>query len=648
MALKFFRRYSRDQLQVFMSVLMVVFLIGDAIGRGIRRASAADVEIGEVYGHPVHLSDLRIVAEDARTAQRFGLPAPTVFAERDVLRSLGLYLLAEEARQAGIIVGEDHVRELLRAQQVPAVAVERECRRANRNINAFYRALGRLVAVNVLFRLQAEAALSESLPRLERAFRDAQEQARVLISVIPVDGLLDDVPDPTEEEMQAFFEQAHDRFTEHTDEELRFGYRQPDRIRLEYLTVDPQRIVEQVLISDKQARRFFEENQDRYWRALQEQAGDQGPVLPPTYEEVRDRVRAEYRLVKAISEARQLVSQMQGDALRPWENLKPGESPPADKIVAFRALRDRYSERYEVILRETGWVTREGFAGLPGLGAARYTVGQQAFPAVDLAFHVEGLVDAEAAADDDPLPLLRVNEPAPLVWTMRPDASGRPAPYQAFLFRVTQVQPSGPPESLDQVRQQVRADLRLVKAFERAGQLAEQLAAKAREVGLREAVEQAEDLRALLRDPAETVATTMPTTAATQRYLKMLQPYEPSQFGRQPTNLLNIGVAPRLHERVFEAAEQNPQPDKPLVLVVPLAGARRWAVVQVLGLKPLYEGEFQNQRRNLEQQEMTQAALTFFQAWCDIDNIRRRTHYIAKQPLVSEDEPNQDKAGTTP
>jgi hypothetical protein len=639
---RIFRKYSRVLLLVFMSLLLVVFLIGDVISRAKYSHAAQDFEIGEAFGKPVYLSQTHRAEADFELAGQLGLGTPPI-SDDPQKRNLAMYLLLEEARHAGVRVGRDQIIESFRNTPGASEVLSRIRQRTGYSLNAIYDSLARVRAVVVLANYQLRAAGGASLPELEHAYRERNQEARVLVSVIDCKPLLSHVPEPTEEELQIHFEEAKDRAAEPTEEDLKFGYRIPDRVQVEYLSVDPAQIQDSVHVSRKECENYYRENQHKYVRTLEDTSPfaideDRPQQVPMDYEEVEDRVREDCRKAKAIREAQALVNDIQQEALRPWVNAPLGQDgvrqPPDDALVPFTELQRKFSSEYPVIYKKTELVTEAELRREPGLGRAMVFVDRRPVRAPTLAFRIQGLTTFDA---DDPTPVLRLNEPSPvLLETRRTDRAADPEPYQAYVFRVIRVEPSGPPASLDDVRERVVSDVKRSKAFEWAAEKAHALAEHARQVGLKQAVAEAEDLKALLSD-AEESSTTQPATApTTDRYLRMLEPFEPEQFFRKPRRPIDgVGLAPNLHERVFALADEGgsdaAEPHR--VVAVPLARAFRWVVAELLEVKPIYRGDFEMKREELEQETIRTQLQMFYEKWFSSENILSRTGYIpANEP----------------
>ena len=636
---KFFRRNSRLFLLVFMAVLMIVFVIGDVINNAANSVDRFDETVGSVWGREVKLTQTRRARADATLAANLGLNVPGVIANSDLDRNLGLYLLQQEAARMGVRIGEEHVRALLRSQRIPDDVFTAVRQRTGHSRAAAFDALGRMLSAAVLFQIQTEAIFGESLPTVEHEYQRTTQSAEVQLSVIDSGAFLENVEPPTEAELQAEFDAGRDRFDDHQAGELRFGYRLPDRVRIEYVTVDPEQIVESVTISEKDALRYYEENATRYRKRADsalDLPGAEPQMIQQTYEEVRETVRETVRTLEAIQEAQKIVNAIQQDARRPWDNAPKAPdgtrlAPPVEKQLSLAALRDKYAGKYPIQVETTDWLTQEDLVSIPNLGRATCVVDRQAFGVVDAVLHVDPLVSPD---DASALPVLHLGEPGPVLINTRFAPSGRTEPYQAFAFRVLEVAPSAPPASLDEVRDKVVQNVKRAKAQQTAGDYAEQIAEQARRDGLEQAVADAEDLRALLTAADE--------AADADTYTREFSVYQPPRFFRTPERIRNVGTSQQLHEQVFAAAEQAGPIENP-VLALPVADGTKWVVVQVQGLKPLYQGEFDSRKAQLAQQNAFLQGMDFRRRWFDIASIRQRTGFVDARPAsASKDESDED------
>ncbi len=643
---KFMRKNSRMLIMVFMSLLLIAFLVPQSItsmrGRGMRKA-----RIGTAFGEVVTNYDVMETNADLDLLSTSGVLQVRVPPDR----VLDFHLLIKEAEHAGVRVGRDEVRKMLIEAGVTDRVLNRLQRRTSRGYDEIFDIMGRWFAVQRLQGMQ-QRAVASSLVREEANYRAQTQEAETRIAVIDDDAFLDQLPEPTEEQLQAFFEECKARTTAHTTDELVFGYLRPDRVKLEYLTVDSQKIKSEVKIKSVKVKQYFEENAAKYTKPdpLAAQPAGQPRRVSMTYDEARDQVREDYRAARAFELAQSLVNEMYTEAHRPWSGAADEDGfvePPAE-IVSFPEFQDRYSSRFAVEYGSTDLVSSEELRRIANLGGASLSMGPGAFvPVHQLAMRAKGLYDRE----DDPnrgVPTLSVMEPAPVVFTRTFDyQTSRRTPIQAYLFRVTEVSPSAPPDSLDDVRERLIADWKMVQAHEVARQHAEALAAAAREMGLEAAVQQASELKQKLE--AAEVAATQPAGGARRtkpQYVRDLGPFTPGRaLTRRYPYLERVGVVSEtFNAAVFALADAPATGSAPAhqVACLPVASESKWVVVELNEIKPLYAGAFEQQLARSARQSRDMALSLFGADWFDGDSIKRRTGFVYEPGR----EPKQQAAAT--
>ena len=640
---KVFRKYNRILLMIFMSLLLVVFLVGDVIGRAARSSSQSSRKVGQAFGLTIDTSALQRSQSDMNVARQLGFP-PLLPAE-DAVAEL---LLIEEARQAGIRVSRERAQQEISRRGVDEGHMDVVRKQSGRSLVSIYDAVGSWLAAAQLFQVQYEA-LGDSLPRLEQEYQKTTQEAVVKLSVIDAQAFTSLVEEPTEAELQDHFEAGKDRDTEHADDELRFGYLLHERVRIEYLTVDPNAIRDQISVREAERKRYYQQNKQKYItyvpRATTQPAQPGQSAFKQvlqTYEQASERVREDCRTAKAIQSAARAVSDIRREANQPWASGKLGDDgyravPPSDRIVSFEALRDKYSSRFPVEHHKTELLNKAGLAALSGIGRAVYDSGRQRQPASEMALRIKGLF---TPPEDDTLPVLNPDEPSALMMSLQYNPiTRRQEAYQAYLFRVVGIAPSGPPASLDEVREQVVKDVRLVKALRMAERHAQWLAEQAREVGLEDAVEEAAELKELLRiaeapASAPSSAPALPVQPAS-RFTRALGPNAPrGKFTRSPSWMQDVGLSQKLHDAVFALPEAAPQGGAAhRIATVQLAKDQKWIVVQLEEVKPIYAGAFEKQRDALRRSSaMRQVQSLLWQSWYDPENIKRRTGFVPIDP----------------
>jgi hypothetical protein len=660
---KFFRRYSRTLLMVFMSLLLVVFLVGPVLQNMTRKPRDQKMVIGHSMYGDVYNSDLAAASADQEDLAQLG------FSRVGIVKPLELRLLMQEAQRMGVHVGREEAGAML-AQMGPADQVQQRIalvqRRTHRSLDGLYKLVGQWLAVVEVLNMQAEA-LDESAPRTEMAYRDARQKADIQLSVIDSRAFVSRVPDPTEQELQAFFEANKDRFPAHTDDKLEFGYRLPDRVRIEYVTIDPKSLEPKIHARERELERFFQEHAHNYTKTVAaESPSTTRPTqttVPMTFEEARDKVRQDYIAARAVEEAQRLMNQIHDSVYRPWQAQRPDEQgfrpAPKEALVSFADLHDQFADRAQIIYKQTSLMSLEELQNyfddrpdfLKQAGdqfpspEPMYIEGTNKLPASELAFRVKGLYKPEA---DDRLPVLNLLEPSPVINTRQPAPGAQPrrgsrtpeVPYQPYMFRVVQAEPSGPPASLDQVREQVRSDYELMKAHAAAGEYARQLAEIARSEGLAAAAVQATELKQILSG-AEPSPMLDPDAAASESpYVKEFGPAAPLEPVTRMSSRIGqyLSDSGKLPHEIFQAiADRAPESAPAHVVVVDdVAKLFKWAVVEVDGLKPIYRGEFEQQRARLQGRDSELVSReVLFDGWLDPENIHLRNGFTYTTPAAT-------------
>lgn len=646
---KFFRRYSRILLMVFMSLLLVVFLIGDQLQTCAERRNELQIQLGTAFGDSVSTRDI----ESARAKQQ--LLGRMGFREVQGLDSLNYYLLTQEARRLGVVIGEEQVKQAvqdrLRMQGVdPAQQLRLAQQASNRSYGDMYAAAGEWMAVMQAVSSQA-AALGESLPRAETEYRDWRQQAEAQLSVIDAHALAPFVAAPSEAELQAFYEERKGRYTAHTEDDLSFGYQQPDRVQIEYITVRPEELADRVRVRPREREEFFEAHRQNYTKTVtipttQPGEAPQQERVPMTYEEAEDQVREDARLDKAVREAQRLVNVLRDEAFNPWRQQPRDEAGfheplPEANTVSLEALRDRYAGEAPVRFARSEMLGPDELEGFfdprpeffreqLGSEVPMYFEGGMTVPASELALRVAGIY---TPTKDDTLPLLQIGEPSPVLLTEKTNRATRQRePYQAYFFRVVAIKPEGPPESLDAVREQVLEDYRLKTAMELAGEYAQQIAARAKEVGLEIAVAEAQELKQRLEQADEQFAPTASfDPEQPPQFAKVLGPYMPSPpLTRARTTVQWVGETTNVPETAFELMDDPgmqeagaPYPVK----AVKVADQFKWVVVQLKEIKPLYAGQFDRRMWMQRGMQPGQQQLQFLFEWIAPDNLYARVDY---------------------
>ncbi|MBW7905090.1 MAG: hypothetical protein LC135_06410 [Phycisphaerae bacterium] len=634
---KFFRKYSRVLVLTFMSLLLVVFLIEPVLTYA-RRTEHHDRVLGEAFGQRLSVSQVNEAGNEMRVAGMFGFNVqPLLIGADDLDANLHAYLLVEEARRMGITVAHSDVQELLRQRQIGDEMLDAVRKRTGRSLSSIYDCIGRYIAALQAFEHQAYG-VAQSLPRAEEVYQAQLQHADVRLSVLDARAFMSRVPEPSEQELSEYFEAAKNRRTQHSDDRLEFGYHMMNRARIEYLTIDPAKLEGRVVASLRESAAYFERHKDFYIRTLLGPQAATQPASSITFESLpqaaRDRIREDRTKVKLGEEAQRLMNDVHDYADRAWRDQPRDEQgyrqpPPAEQTLSFKDVREHFAAQTPIEYGETDLIELRMLQSMPGLGTASYLVGRQTMSVWMLTARTKGLYQPER---NETMPLLVVGEPGPVMVDHRPDPTDprQRIPYQAYVFRVVEIVPEGPPRSIEEVRGRLVAEWRLTRAFELARAAAEKLAEQARGVGLEAAVQQSVELLATLEaaEPAR-LGTKLHSDwpePLIKPYREALGPFAEKAFSRVTTVLqeLNIPVE-RLPEAVFGLSYTTGD-SQPAHRVVVQAAPRsfNWVVAELVQVDPIYRGEFEARLPQLLTAAEQRGMEELYRGWFNPQNVKLR------------------------
>lgn len=633
--MKFFRKYNKQLLAVFMVALMVVFIGGSAL-QTLMTPKSNPVVARSNYG-PVTLGDQQAANERTQLLEFMGFDwRHPVGGSSKPIESVDWILLRREAEKLETSAGLDQVRATLTDPTIDS-RINDVSRKLRVKPELIHWALADLRSIQ-----QAASAIGgASVPseaELMTAARDALETVSFRTVVLPAQAFVDKDYQPTADEIKRHFEKYRDK---ERGTGLHFGYYRKPSLKVQYLTIDRKAIAANIGVAnlERKAKSYYEEKRavDSAFKRPNNPGPDpaaigkiEGPPAPPfdpylTFEESKDKAIEGLRKQYANEAAGRLadwIVQYTSESFLEVERDADGYKPaPANvaKPEFYGELVARIPQTMSfpqaVVISTTDFFTAEEAPEVPELGSAS-CLPERGIPQSfqTLAFRNRAMVpkvptgEGVIAAD-----YLSLHQTCQCPLTDR--ASGN-----LYVFRVIEAKPGHPPESVDEVRDDVIADLRLVQGYETARKRAESLRQCMSYETLKEAYEADPDLTAF-KASGEGASSGYFEPPPMSRVLKHQasrgRPAEGAFAG------IGIGNLPNDVVDAFFALEQADEKTK----VVELADRPAAMVVEWVETKPAPEDEFNSFRKQLVQQLADARWRSAVSDWLDPEQIRARTGF---------------------
>lgn len=632
--MKFFRRYKKQLLAVFMALLLVLWLLDDTIRNlGDRGRDDADFVRGQAFGQTIRNRDMADAMREAEILTALRLPWDRMWMNasirQDELTTEEWYLLTEASRRSGYYIPQSSIQEF--RQTIPVQLIEGVRKSHKASIEEIDRAIQSYLRVQEV--LSADlTAVKVSEADVQNFIRQTEEKARVKLVALDYGKFIDPNYNPTDEEIQKQFEQYKDKDPGGPGDS--YGYRLPEQVQIEYIRVLADQLARRQQITDDRAYDYWKTHRNEFLKPVSQPATDSAPAsreAPKPYEtftEAREEVRKRLQNEEAKRQVREIAAELIRKLQEPWQaapTTQPGgfREPPAaakdrnlypHQVDAFRA---KYPNA--LIYAQTQLVDRQGLSALGDMAWARALPNtEQQILLSRAAFLVAGL---EAKREDMPehtrfFRNLYETAAEPFI-----DSAGN-----AYVFRTIDIRPKRVAASAAEVREQVVRDIRLQRAADQAKQLAEQLAEGARQVGLTEAYRQNEALAKLFGDQA----------------VRTPQPFSRKQFvpwmgGLREARVPEAGGDINFVDRVFSmVSATTTQPSK--VLAYAPEGQQRWLVVELLDIVPVTQAEYAEKRMQAMGQVLTMRRMDFLQDWFSNESIEARAQWKSALPEAEEKE----------
>lgn len=647
--MKFFRKYMKHMLAIFMALLLIVWLGGDALTNLIaRRQARGDFEVFQAYGQPVEAADLVVMNNHEQIGSslmgrawhvpwagilRRMVDDQQLWQYRDRLSDHEWYLLDLEARRNGVHVSQNEINELRAALSADAINALRE--RSKVSIQDIDEALRTYLRVEEAA-LQALSAVTVSEADIRDFIRNISEKIKVNVVTVDPQKLIDADYQPSEE---ALIEQFEAYKNQQKGGAGQYGYQLPQATQVEYIEIDVDELAKGQNVTEDEAWNYWNSHQSEFRRPTTQPATSTAPAEEPqpydTFYEAQDDVRAKLQRDKAVHAASRLANDLIRQLSRPWAEqptTQPGDyKQPPDSALAddlYENLIAGYQERYPGVLKygRTQLAPANELATGSTLSQARAFGGtNQPVSFREVAFMVAGL-----SADQDG------NSSRARLFRNVYETAGEPLSVpdgNVYVIRNLEVRPAQPPESFEDVREQLVKDLREIRAGELAEQMAKDLAERAKVTGLKVAFQSDADLATKLGNNA----LAEPEPFARQMFIPgrgggMAQVYG----GWIP----GVGYDPQLSDLAFELADRATT-TQPAPVDVHKDSRQRWMVIEHVETIPVTQEEYNKQRDMARYHLLTRKRVQFVLDWFSPESIQARTGWRPANENLAEQQADE-------
>ncbi len=629
--MKFFRKHNKELLAVFMVLLMIVFLGGSALNNLLTprvNRVVAHTRLGDIsYADQNTAKHLTEILE--RTGANWQTPIP-FFGPGEPITTTDWIILTREAEELGL------ASDAAASMNLPGDLNEWS-RLLRVKPSQIVRAHAQLHAIQqTAWAVASASSLSEA--EILAAARNALEKVQVGVVMLPAAAFVDEAQEFTEGEINVQFEAY--RETE-PGVGLEFGYYVPPAVRVQYIRIDRDALADDVRVAspERKAKTYFEENQKAdpaFRRSPDALAGEEfdpgfeGPPLPPrspflSWEEAREAAIQIVREQEADGAAARIADWLVQYAAEPWIDAK------RDPESRYKAVPERVGDLgyYDEIVKRvprtiaypdvmstgvTEFFSQAEAGQVEGIGEASFRPEPGVVLSLGtLAFRGQGVVPQIPLEEG-----VNVSDYLADYQTCRypiKDLDGN-----IYIFRVVDTHAGHVPESVEEVRDRVIADLRLKAGYEIAAARAESLRSCAESMTLVEAYESDAELVAL-KDTEFGGESGYFDPLPFSRTTENQDPITSAGVGRDIGS--GVGVVPReIVEKMFALADAEHKTQ-----VFELPERATVMVVEWLETKQADGDEFAEKRESLAQRISMARMGGVIRDWLDPEQIRARNGF---------------------
>lgn len=404
------------------------------------------------------------------------------------------YLLLHEARKMGVLVSKDQLGNTIQNEVISLDRLDPKDPRLVRAVNDF------LMIENAFERIAATIKISR--PLQHHTLAEQYQSIKVELVEYDVREFTDKVPVPTTRQVEEQFSRFGDVPPGKVDarnDPFGFGYRYPDRVKLQYIAVPAAEVLKAVEQSrdeytwKKDAYKYYIEHEGEFASTQPATAPTTGPLTmgaggatltpatgPTTrpFEEVLPQVHQKLVTEQKDHLQKRIADRIAGTLGADWLSYSKSQSDPKAESETAQSTTGAPYASFEYLQRLAGqiqkefgvlpqitqhadeYLSQEQLAKLPGIGTASDDKGNFVSYAIQKAAAFAPKDQHNASG------LMRLLEPSPILH----DDSG-----DAFIFRLTAAQPAHRPADKSEVKDQIVSDVRRMEAYRMAKQAADQL-----------------------------------------------------------------------------------------------------------------------------------------------------------------------------
>lgn len=403
------------------------------------------------------------------------------------------YLLLHEAQKMGVQVGKDQLGNTIQNEVISLDRLDPNDPRLVRAVHDF------LMIENAFERVAATIKISS--PLQSHTLAEQYQSIRVELAEFDAKEYADKIPAPTTQQVEEQFARYGDLPAGKTDahnDPFGFGYRYPNRVKLQYIAIPAAAVrlaVEQSRDEytwKKDAYKYYLEHEGEFASTQPTTAATTQPLtlgagsaITPTtvparrpFDEVYPEIHQKLLVEQTDRLQKRIVERITGTLGADWLNYNKSQAAGGKQVSGETSVGAAYAS-FEYLQRLAGQIQQElgvlpqitqkadeylsqaELAKLPGIGTAADDKGQS--------FLSLAIQKAAAFAPKDQhggSGLLRVWEPSPILH----DGSG-----DVYVFRLTAAEPAHRPADKSEVKDQIVADVKLMEGYKLAKQAAEQL-----------------------------------------------------------------------------------------------------------------------------------------------------------------------------